>query len=154
MLKKALLRSFGVIAAVVFLTPCAQAQAVSLDLPAQPLAISLLAVGSQTSTNVLFDPPLVEGVSAPEVEGQFTAEEAFRKLLAGTGLKYRFLDEKTVMVISASETPVKPTAHVAAPSELRMVQSDGGSAKPSSTEASETSDGRLPQLEEIVVTAT
>ena len=156
MLRRAFLRSLCVITAVVFVSPGVQAQAVSLDLPAQPLAMSLRAVGSQTSTNVLFDPPLVEGVNAPGVQGQFTVEEAFRKLLDGTGLKYRFLDDKTVMVISASEASVKPTAS-AAPAALRLAQSDDSSAKQSEvgvSQGSEASDGQAPNLEEIVVTAT
>ena len=155
MLNRAFLLSLCVIATVVFVSPCAQAQAVSLDLPAQPLALSLRAVGSQTSTNVLFDPPLVEGVNAPGVAGQFTAEEAFRKLLAGTGLKYRFLDEKTVMVISASEAPVKPTARCQG---ARCIEAGAerwlAGAGQSDASAAETSDAQTPQLEEIVVTAT
>src|SRR5215510_6301666 len=98
MFKNAYLRALFAIALSIVAMPCLCAQSVSLDLPAQPLAVSLRAVGSQTGTNVLFDPPLVEGIDAPGVEGEFTAEQAFKKLLSGTGLKYRFLDEKTVMV--------------------------------------------------------
>jgi iron complex outermembrane recepter protein len=84
------------------LAPPLQAQARSVfDLPSQPLATSLRAVASQTGTNVLFDPPLVEGLIAPALKAQLTFNEAFARLLAGTGLKYRLLDDKTVMVISA-----------------------------------------------------
>src|SRR5258708_26804353 len=73
------------------------------DLPSQSLAASLRAVGSQASVNVLFDPPLVEGLQAPALKAQLTADQAFARLLAGSKLKYRFLDSKTVMVISATE---------------------------------------------------
>lgn len=103
MLKKSSLASAVAIAILFLVAPASQAQAVAqFDLPAQSLAASLRAIGSQTSTNVLFDPPLVEGMNAPGMAGEFTVEEAFKKLLAGTGLKYRFLDDKTVVVISAS----------------------------------------------------
>ena len=86
-----------------FVAPALQAQAVSqFDLPAQPLAVSLRAVGSQTGTNVLFDPPLVEGRDAPALKAKLTVRQAFERLLAGTGLKFRFLDEKTITVIAVT----------------------------------------------------
>lgn len=70
------------------------------DLPSQSLAVSLRSVGSLASVNVLFDPPLVEGLSAPAIKGEFTTQAAFEQLLIGTGLKLRFIDERTVMVFS------------------------------------------------------
>src|SRR5258706_16457705 len=86
-----------------FLSPVAQAQSRStFDLPSQSLAASLRAVASQTGTNVLFDPPLVEGRMAPPLKAQLTLEQAFTKLLAGTGLKYRYLDDKTVTIVPTS----------------------------------------------------
>lgn len=72
------------------------------DLPSQSLAASLRAVGSQTSTNVLFDPPLVEGLHAPALKAELTTDEAFTQLLVGTGLTHRFLDDKTVTVVSTA----------------------------------------------------
>jgi len=84
-----------------FLASTIHAQArSSFDLPAQPLASSLRAVASQTGTNVLFDPPLVEGRVAPALKAQLTPDQAFMKLLTGTGLTYKYLDDKTVTIIS------------------------------------------------------
>jgi iron complex outermembrane receptor protein len=85
----------------IFLAPIAQAQSrSSFDLPAQSLATSLRVVASQTGTNVLFDPPLVEGRVAPALKAQLTLDQAFTKLLSGTGLSYKYLDEKTVTIAS------------------------------------------------------
>jgi len=66
----------------------AQAQSTTypFDLPAQPLAESLRAVGHQTSTNVMFEPRLVRNLHAPALRTQTTTAEAIRLLLEGTQL--------------------------------------------------------------------
>jgi iron complex outermembrane recepter protein len=88
----------------------AQAQALAqFDLPPQSLADSLRAIGSQTSTNVLFDPPLVEGLDARALKGAFSLDQVLATVLEGTGLKHRFLDDKTV-VISAATADATPAA--------------------------------------------
>lgn len=62
MLRKASFLSLIGVAVMLAALPAAYAQSrAQFDLPPQPLAASLRALGSQTSTNVLFDPPLVEG---------------------------------------------------------------------------------------------
>ena len=77
------------------------------DLPAQPLADSLRAVGRITHTNVLFDPPLVDGLRAPALKASLTPDQAFTRLLTGTLLKGKFLDDTTVTIarITASAAP-------------------------------------------------
>jgi iron complex outermembrane recepter protein len=118
------------VAMIVLAAPVASAQTLAqFDLPSQSLAASLRAVGSQTSTNVLFDAPLVEGLAAPALQGELSLDEAFVRLLAGTGLKHRFLDHKTVMVISAAATTA-----AAAP-------------------APATQERNTAELEEVIVTA-
>jgi iron complex outermembrane receptor protein len=113
-------------AILVLAVPAVHAQSVAqFDLPSQPMAIALRAVGSLTRTNVLFDPPLVEGLKAPALKAELTTEQAFARLLAGSGLRYRFLDDKTVMVISASAPPVKPMSQVPwpiSPTPLRWIR--------------------------------
>jgi len=80
----------------------AQALIVHFDLPAQPLADSLRAIGSQTHTNLLFDPPLVAGRKAPALKGDLTTGQALSHLLSGSGIKYEYLNETTVVL--AAET--------------------------------------------------
>lgn len=76
-------------------------RAIQFDLPAQPLADSLRAVGSQTNTNVLFDPPLVARHQAPALKAQLTVDQALSRLLAGTGIRHEFVNERTVVLAVA-----------------------------------------------------
>jgi iron complex outermembrane receptor protein len=87
---------------LVWAAPMVQAQAkAAFDLPAQPLADSLRAVGSQTNINLLFDPPLVAGRKAPALKAEVTADEALTRLLVGTGIKHEFLNETTIVLAKA-----------------------------------------------------
>ncbi|WP_129778439.1 TonB-dependent receptor [Peristeroidobacter soli] len=72
--------------------------AMQFDLPRQPLADSLRALGAQARLNVLFDPPVVADVMAPALHVAATSREALEKLLAGTGLQFEFVSEKTVAI--------------------------------------------------------
>jgi len=146
--------------------PATWAQTTSkFDLPSQPLATSLRAVGSQASVNVLFDPPLVEGLQAPALKAQLTADQAFARLLAGSRLKYRFLDSKTVMVVSASEkiqnvADVKPIADLngAVGPPVHLAQSENTqntenqSVPGKQSDASSSDETSSNKLSEIIVT--
>lgn len=76
---------------------CMQTSA-DIDIPAQSLDLSLRDLGSAMGVNVLFDPKAVEGISGNAVRGQMVTDEAFARLLAGTGLKHRCSDERTITV--------------------------------------------------------
>ncbi|HEY8510220.1 MAG TPA: STN domain-containing protein, partial [Steroidobacteraceae bacterium] len=75
------------------------ARADDLSFPAQTLSESLRALGHQARINMLFDPALTGKVRAPAVTAAEGVEDALRQLLAGTGLTFRFIDERTVTVI-------------------------------------------------------
>ncbi len=97
----ALLGSVSVLA-----MPAAQAQAQALytfSLPAQPLETSLRAVASQTSTNIVFSGEEVRGRSAPPLNGDYSAEAAYRALLAGSGLRLGVTDGGS-FVVSGPQT--------------------------------------------------
>src|SRR5687767_2814372 len=84
-----------------------QAQSLSrFDLPAQPLADALKAVADQANISVLFDRRQIEGINAPALRAQLTANEALIQLLSGTGLVPRFLNETTVVLASEDHSPV------------------------------------------------
>src|SRR5688572_20227824 len=99
---RAFQRIASLIAAWIFVIGAAsavEAQATAqFNLPAQPLADSLRAVGTQMSINVLFDPPVVADRMAPALQAQLTSNEAFARLLEGTGLQYEFVSERTVAI--------------------------------------------------------
>jgi iron complex outermembrane recepter protein len=92
-----------VCAAPIGVLSAAQAWAMAhFDIPAQPLADSLRAIGSQTSTNILFDPPLVAGRQAPAVKADLTTDQALSHLLVGTDIQYKFLNDTTVVLATPS----------------------------------------------------
>ncbi len=76
----------------------AQERSYRLDLPAQPLAASLMAFGSTTDQQIVFTDALVSGRTAPAVRGEYTPEQALASLLAGTGLTARRNADGVLMV--------------------------------------------------------
>ena len=95
--------TFLVLACAAMVTQ-AQTAVVHFDLPRQPLADSLRAIGSQTHTNILFDPPLVAGREAPALKADMTPQQALSRLLSGTGIEFDYLSETTV-VLAAQSAP-------------------------------------------------
>ncbi len=66
---------------------CAGKPGIAIDLPAQGLQTALESLAAQSHLQILYSADLVRGINAPAVKGQFSAEEALRKLLAGSGLE-------------------------------------------------------------------
>jgi iron complex outermembrane recepter protein len=135
------------------LASAADAQAVTeWDLPGQPLASTLRDIAARTDSNIIFDKKLVRGQSAPPLKTRATTEEALSKVLEGTGLTYRQLDDKTVTIQLASTDPASATSStVSTDGRIRLAQAQTGPRAP------ERSDSGLPSvmlLEEIVVTGT
>ncbi len=56
---------------------------------------------------------LANGLTAPPIAGRLTPRAALSELLKGTGLRYEFLDERTVAIYLATETAA-PTKTIAA----------------------------------------
>lgn len=117
---RALYRALPALSALVLLmlAPGASAQTgIDFDLPAQPLADSLRAIASRTSTNVLFDRSLVAQRTAPALQVHATLDRALELILAGTGLTYRYLGENTVTIVSrpsGDSVSRRPTGHAIA----------------------------------------
>jgi outer membrane receptor protein involved in Fe transport len=93
-----------------FLVPLyAFAQALyQFDLPAQSLSDTLRAIGSKSGLNVAFDPSTVRGKTAPAVSGSYTAADAIKHALEGTGLAVREVKEGSVLIVDP--TPPADTA--------------------------------------------
>jgi type II secretory pathway component GspD/PulD (secretin) len=64
----------------------AQEQTYKFDIPAQSIDAALLSFGRQSHQQVVFDGATVQGMTSTAVEGQYTAPDALKTLLAGTGL--------------------------------------------------------------------
>lgn len=59
---------------------------INIDIPQQPLANSLHALGKATGMSISFPNDIVSGKTAPEVRGRMTRQEALRRMLNDTGL--------------------------------------------------------------------
>jgi iron complex outermembrane receptor protein len=148
------------------------------DIPAEGLAPALNALAKDRNFQIVYVTEEIANVRTEGAIGEFTTEEALKKLLTGTGLTYRYLDEKTVTVGSAqmsresggsatkipsSESPNDANANQegkkSSSGSFRVAQVDQGkSSSPSSIgEQSSTSQDNSKSapsgLAEIIVTA-
>lgn len=83
-------------------TATAQAeQPFEVNIKAQDLSSALTAFGRQTKTEIAFTPDVVGSRRAPAVKGEMTRVEILETLLAETSLKYRYMDNGTVIVQNA-----------------------------------------------------
>lgn len=78
------------------------------DLPAEPLADSLRAVGNRASVQVTFDPRAVAGKTAPALHGAYDPIDALRELTRDSGLTVRVAEGGSFAV--EPSTPVQPIA--------------------------------------------
>lgn len=83
----------------------AQAQATrSYSIPAGPLGAALTAFGEASGLRLLVSSELLSGRQSAAVSGQMSAEQALQRMLAGTGLIYRFTEGNTVTVVEAPKS--------------------------------------------------
>ena len=136
------------------------------NIPAQPLAPALQSLAKDRDFQIVYVSEEIGDRRTAGAVGEFTPEEALKQLLRGTGLTYKYLDEKTVTIVT-------PTAASAAPSPRQARAEKGGQKATDSfrlaqetragtaTDASvagkregEPQSQRAPEaLEEIIVTA-
>ncbi|MGC4029803.1 MAG: TonB-dependent receptor [Steroidobacteraceae bacterium] len=146
-----------------------------IDIPAQGLGPALQSLAREHQLQLMFVSDDVLNITAPAVSGNLTVEEALNRMLQGTGLTYRLLDESTVTIIPVGAAPSRkaiPTATTggagaasAVPtrpvSERMLVAQATGAPQPASSGASASapapapaSNGASSALDEVVVTGT
>ena len=141
--------------------------AADFDLPAQPLVDALHAVGLRTDTNILIDRTLVGRLKVAPLRARLTADEAIARLLKGTGISYRFVDEHTVVLsrtgdlsrtasvsalrLASLEPAVSPAGASGAFTEGDGIQLAQAPASDEAAAGSEPSDAG--QVGEVIVTA-
>jgi iron complex outermembrane recepter protein len=121
-----------------------------LNVPAQSVYDALKEFAAQTNLQVVYYSDVAQGAASQGVNGEFNAGEALKKILAGTGLTYQFLNERTVAIRGtrdAAVTAVAPTTPADDADEVRLAQAD---AQQDAANPEESSDVKL---EEVVVTA-
>ncbi len=108
----------------------ADSSLMAFEIPAQPLSKALLAFAEQSETAVVVSRKLTDGLSAPAVSGQMTADQALQSLLDRSGLAYHRNAQGGIVIARASTN-------------------NGGA-----TAEDSTADSPAFVLEEIIVTAT
>lgn len=118
-----------------------------LDIPAQSLDDALQALALASQHKLLYDTGLVRGKSSPALKGQFTTEEAVKRLLSGTNLSYEVTGDGLVLIRAAGSPSVSEST--ASKGVLRLAQ-----AEPAPSESGADTPGERapePRLEEITV---
>ncbi|GEC17475.1 TonB-dependent siderophore receptor [Nitrobacter winogradskyi] len=70
----------------------------NLDIPPQGLSSALVAFSRQTRVQIFVDQTLASGKTSPGVSGALAPAAALNRLLAGTGLTYRFTNTTSVSI--------------------------------------------------------
>lgn len=90
---------------VTIVRPAAAQQAsatISYSVPSGALGTAISRFGDRSNLQVLYPASLVRGKTSPGVSGSLSRDEALGRLLAGTGLSYRFTAANTVTIVSPS----------------------------------------------------
>jgi iron complex outermembrane receptor protein len=123
--------------------------------PRQSLDTSLKQLAARTQLQVIYLSELTEGCIAPEVPADQGASETLTSMLAGSGLTFRFLNERTVVVERAEGSAGAPETRPAAfdtrarrPIRLAQAKIETQSA------VSSSADPSAEFGEEVVVTGT
>ncbi|HJU05277.1 MAG TPA: TonB-dependent receptor plug domain-containing protein [Nitrospiraceae bacterium] len=111
---------------------------VEFTIPAQSLDAALKDFAEATDLLLSFESDLATGFSSSGVAGRYTQTEALGILLAGTGLRYRFVNEKTVTLEKA-------------PAVSRSLPATRDGVRPNGTEAKEPMQPTPVKLQEIIV---
>ncbi len=136
------------------------------NIPAQPLAPALQSLAKDRNFQIVYVSEEIGDRSTGGAVGEYTPEEALKQLLRGTGLTYKYLDEKTVTIVSPTAASAPPTPRQArgekggqkATDSFRLAEETRASP---ATDASVAGNGEAEHesqktpatLEEVLVTA-
>ncbi|MCG2841294.1 TonB-dependent receptor [Sandaracinobacter sp. RS1-74] len=84
--------------------PASSASARSFNIPAQPLRDALRQLMQQGSLQIGFEAADVDGKTSSPVSGSMSAGEALSRLLAGSGLTFRYLTAGSVVIERAPQS--------------------------------------------------
>ncbi|GFE80513.1 TonB-dependent receptor [Steroidobacter agaridevorans] len=87
------------------------------DIPSQGLGLALQSLAKERSFQLVYVSEEVDALNTQGAVGEFTPEEALARLLAGTGLTFKYLNEHTVTIL-----PVAPST----PERERPVNAESG----------------------------
>lgn len=124
---------------------------VATSIPAQELGSALQLLAKQRDFQVVCRADLLKDLRTQGVSGDLTTDEALVKLLSGTGLTYRRLDDHTVTIVDKSSAATRN----AAPHADGDRSTGGNEVTPAGRQQTgmQSDSSGLGKLEEIVVTA-
>ncbi len=153
--------TFHTFIAAAFCSPAmAQAPRVSLHIEPQPVRLALKDLGEQTGLQIMFraEDLAREEMTAPRISGELSPREALDRMLANTGLRYRFVNPNTVLV-SAQAADGGKTTQVTEMNAVRVAQAGAAGNAGSQSSGQDAQDKQRAagaegaRVEEIVVTA-
>lgn len=77
------------------------AEPMTFDIPAQPLDQAVTELASRAGLSIGGDAALLSGKQAPALKGEYTPRQALERLLAGTGVAFRFTGSHVVTLVKA-----------------------------------------------------
>jgi iron complex outermembrane receptor protein len=83
------------------------------NIPAQGLGSALQTLAKDRNFQVVYVSEEVNSLRTKGAVGEFSSEEALKQLLSGTGMTFRYLDDKTVTIVRVSSS--SPTSEGSAP---------------------------------------
>ncbi len=104
---------------------------VQFNVPQGPLSEALLVYSKQAEVSLFVPQGLVHNLEAPLLQGYFTTRQALDRLLADTGLGYRFVSPDTVSVFrldppqAAIESAADNTGHTEVPAIEEVIVTSG-----------------------------
>jgi hypothetical protein len=89
--------------------PASTTQPIDFEIPSQPLANALHAYGRRMGIQVLYESRSAIGRQSEAVLGQFTPDEALKRLLAGTDLEVRHARADAISLVAPVGLDIPPT---------------------------------------------
>jgi hemoglobin/transferrin/lactoferrin receptor protein len=87
------------------------AEAVAIDIGAQPLGAALAKFSAQSGIKAVYPAELLVGKTAPAISGKLSPQQALDKLLAGSGLAYRFVTADAVRIEAVAQPDATTRPH-------------------------------------------
>lgn len=129
-----------------------------IHLPEQSLDTALQMLAKERDVQMIYSYEVVGELRTLGVTGELTFDEALARLLAGTGLGYRYIDDTTVTIV-ASTTATTAVAPVNVPMQLAPIESGVWPlprrtrlAQAQSSSSTAAASSQAAQLEEVIVT--
>jgi iron complex outermembrane receptor protein len=98
----------------------------NFDIAAQPLGSALIRFSERTGIQLFFDASLTRGLQSPAVSGALTPSAALGRLLAGSGLTFRFTNATTVTLQREQAASGVPTGQLAPVTVTGRIESPNG----------------------------